>query len=462
MIRIMCFFISLLASTAVLAGSFSINPLGALPTTIRLGDTVQVKFLVKNLTKSTRSGYVLSPLPANVRQSVSSTFCSNPLSLNAGDSCVLAFNFTGPASFDFSLCNGASCTTASASIALATQATTNQTFPYGAAPSGNVCTSSDQYATPETMLGSWAMLDAVAMDIASGELSSAFSNNVVYAVGTAAVGNYYGYSGCGEGCNQLNGYCFAMKFTSKTAGPKYMIFQSVNTAANLNSFDIYMAGGGAGNYPDECKVFWGTGTSVDWSAHIKDSSCSTYFANFTPINSQYSVTYNGTPHPAKSTLSDACAFATSSGFNSENFTGITFVPVTCPTALTQVTGVALASTITTIGSGVKLIPIAELTESSFTGGTQITGATTTQMQDCKTPSSGYCGNVTSTITNYQSSISASVTAPLLTNAYCSQNPTKAGFCSWNTCGSAGSDYCNTDQSTCAACGGGSQWCECAG
>ena len=175
MIRIMCFLISLLASITVLAGNFSITPLGSLPSRIRPGDTVQVKFLVKNLTQSTRSGYVLSQLPANVQQVFSSSFCSAPLSLKAEESCVLAFNITGPVTFDFSLCAGASCTTASASIALATQ-TIDSTFPYGAATSGNVCTSIDEFATPETMLGSWAMLEAVDLSIASGELTSTFSN----------------------------------------------------------------------------------------------------------------------------------------------------------------------------------------------------------------------------------------------------------------------------------------------
>ena len=477
MIRIMFCLISLLASTTALAGNFSITPLAPVPTAIRPGDTVPIYFSVKNMTKSTRSGYVLSQLPANVQQSSSSSrypnsVCPSPLSLPAGGECTLVFNIKGPVSFNFSLCNGPSCTNSSASVALATQAT-DSTFPYGTAPSGNVCTSSDEYATPETMLGSWAMLDAVEMDLASGQLPSVFSDNVVYAVGTAAVGNYYGYSGCSGGCNQLNGYCFAMKFTTKTTGPKYMIFQSVNIAANDNSFDVYLAGGGSGNYPDSCKAFWGTGnSSVDWNKHMddEDTTCASYFNNFTSINSQYSVTYNGTPHPAKTTLSDACTFATTSGFNSENFTGITFVPVTCPTALTQVTGLALASTITTIGTtGVKLIPIATLTESSFSSGSQITGATTTQMQDCKTPSSGYCGNVTSTITNYQSSISASLTAPLTEpapNPYCPLNPNQAGFCSTDGCATAMNpssvDYCNVNETQCLQCGGGPQWCDCPG
>ena len=43
------------------------------------------------------------------------------------------------------------------------QATTSldASFPYGSAPQGNVCVTSDNYATPETLLGSWAMQRAV-------------------------------------------------------------------------------------------------------------------------------------------------------------------------------------------------------------------------------------------------------------------------------------------------------------
>ena len=483
MIRIMFFLISLLASTTALAGNFSITPLAPVPTAIRPGDTVPIYFSVKNMTKSTRSGYVLSQLPANVQQSSSSALytnsvCSSPLSLPAGGDCTLVFNITGPVSFNFSLCHGASCTTSSASVALAATQATDWTFPYGTAPSGDVCEpDTTGYATPETMLGSWAMLKAVEMDVASHQLPTMLnSSNVVYAVGTAAVGNYYGYGDCGGGCDSLNGYCFAMKFNTKTS-PQYMIFQSVNVGANVNSFDIYMSGGGVGVFPPtKCETFWGTGPSVDWAQHLGDpgTTCDSYFHNFNDINSQYSVTYNGTAYPAEKTLIDACAFATTSGFSGGNFSDITIVPVTCPTALTQVTGLALASTTTTIGTngGVKqLIPIAKLEASSFTSGTAIPGLVSTQMQDCQTPSSGYCDKGTSTITNYQASISASLTAPLTEpapNPYCPLNPTAAGFCSTDGCATATNpssiDYCNQGSGNCLDCdfADQQQWCDCPG
>ncbi len=450
------------------AGNFSIEPLGVLPSVTRPGDTVVAHFLIKNLTSSMRQGYSVTNLPSNVTSRFSSRLyasssCSMPLALAAKKSCVLSLAITGPASFQFSLCNGTSCTRASTAVNIQTQTTVDATFPYGKAPEGNVCVTSDYYATPETMLGSWAMLQAIADDIAAGQLSSSFKDKTAYGVGTAALGNYYGYSDCGGGCNPLNGYCFAIKFNSKQNYP-YMIFQSVNIAANENSFDIYLAGGGCGAFCDSCKAFWGT-DSIDWTDHILSSSCSSYFANADSIDTPYEVTYDGTKHPAKQTLLDACAFASSdvSGFNTQNFTDISFVPVTCPTALTQVTGLALPSSVQTIGTGgvsVELIPVSKLTDADFSGPTAIHTATTTQMQDCKTPSSGYCGNVSESIPNYEASISATRDAPILSNEYCTNHPGVTGFCSWNQCGSSGSDYCNQDEATCLSCGGGAEWCTC--
>lgn len=452
-------------ATAFCASNFRITPVGKIPTSILSNDTINVYFEVKNLTSSTRNGYYLSPLPANVTQLFSSTLystpiCTNPITLGPNASCKLMLQITGPVSFNFSLCNGGSCTRSSLSVNLQNETVPDSSFPYGSAPEGNVCVSSDYYATPETMLGSWAMLQAVGLDMASGQLPSEFQNNIVYAVGTAAVGNLYGYNDCGGGCNQLNGYCFAIKFNTKSTY-KYMIFQSVNIGANTNSFDIYMAGGGCGAFCDSCGQFWGTNT-IPWADHILNSSCTAYFANASNINSAYSVTYNGQAHPAKTTLLDACTFSSNevSGFNTQNFDNIVFVPVTCPTSLTQVTGLALPTSVQTIGTNnVPLIPISDLKDASFVGPNAITSATTTQMQDCKTPSSGYCGNVSTSVPNYEASISASLTAPLLTNAYCAKNPGIIGFCSWNGCGSSGSEYCNLDQARCESCGGGT-WCTC--
>ena len=63
-------------------------------------------------------------------------------------------------------------------------------FPYGSLPTGNVCVSSDYYATPETMLGSWAMIEAVTMDSQENVLPGFMTDaNTVYAVGTAAIGD---------------------------------------------------------------------------------------------------------------------------------------------------------------------------------------------------------------------------------------------------------------------------------
>ncbi len=456
-----------MGTLSALAANFEIKPVDVLPTLVRNGDTVAAHFLVINKTSSTRTGYTLGGLPTNVKQIFATNLffdrvCGNPLTLGAKKSCILSLEITGPASFDFSLCNKSSCTSSAVSVKLENKEVPDDTFPYGSAPKGNVCVSNDYYATPETMLGSWAMLKAIDNDITSGDLPSGFKGKTAYGVGTAAVGNYYGYNNCGGGCNELNGYCFAIKFNKKTTYP-YMIFQSVNIAANENSFDIYMAGGGCGAFCDSCKVFWGTDT-IPWTDHILNSSCETYFANAGNIDSKYSVTYDGTAHPAKQTLIDACAFASSdvSGFNTQNFEDITFVPVTCPTAITQVTGLALPSSIQTIGTGsvsVPLIDITKLTDADFSGPTAIKTATTTQMQDCKTPSSGYCGNVASSIPNYEASISASLEKPLLTNAYCAKNPGVVGYCSWNNCGSSGSDYCNQSKAICESCGGGT-WCTC--
>jgi hypothetical protein len=340
-------------------------------------------------------------------------------------------------------------------------------FPYGSAPTGNVCVSSDYYATPETMLGSWAMIQAVALDTERHVLPDFMTTgNVVYAVGTAALGNELGISGCGGGCNQLNGYCFALKFNGKEPYP-YMIFQSVNIGANDDSFDIYMAGGGSGAFPAPCQQFWRTGSSVNWANHIEDSSCSAYFGDYSSITSTYSVTYKGITHSAKDTLQKACTFASAgqSGFNTQNWNNVSVVPVFCPQSLVQITGVKIPSTITTTGNQ-TIRSLATLTDNDFAT-SSITGLTTTQMQDCKTPSSGYCNNVSVSVPNHEASISANLTAPLLSGAppvstYCESNP-NAQYCSWNNgISSAGGSYCNANSSQCIACGGGSKWCICNG
>jgi hypothetical protein len=100
---------------------------------------------------------------------------------------------------------------------LPTVSTRDPNFPYGSSPTGNVCVSTDYYATPETMLGSWAMIQALTMDAQESVLPGFLSGtNTVYAVGTAAIGDQLGIANCSTGCNELNGYCFALKFANKT------------------------------------------------------------------------------------------------------------------------------------------------------------------------------------------------------------------------------------------------------
>lgn len=417
---------------------------------------------------------------AALTQNISSGKCANPFALEPYASCLLSLqinrdqlsalnggpqvcvtkgpNDNSPGSF---ICTQPNQTN------ILTVTTLDPNFPYGSFATGNVCVSSDYYATPETMLGSWAMVQAAAMDTQGNVLPSFLSDsNTVYAVGTAAIGAQLGISNCAGGCNELNGYCFALKFNDKTPYP-YMIFQSVNIGANADSFDIYMAGGGSGAFPAPCQTFWGTGGSVNWANHIQDTTCTGYFGDYSSINSTYSVTYSGVAHSAKNTLESACTYASTgqSGFNSQNWTNVSVVPVTCSTSLIQITGVELPTSITTVGNQ-AIHNLSTLTDSDFAPST-ITPVTTTQMQDCKTPSSGYCNNVAVSVPNYEASISANLSTPLLTgtppsNTYCQTNP-GAGYCSWNNgISSAGGTYCNANASQCIGCGGGSKWCVCHG
>jgi hypothetical protein len=246
-----------------------------------------------------------------------------------------------------------------------------------------------------------------------------------------------------------------------------MIFQSVNIGANPDSFDIYMAGGGSGAFPAPCQTFWGTDNTINWANHIQDTTCSGYFGDYSRINSTYSVTYKGVTHNAKNTLEDACIYASpgQTGFNSQNWTNVIVVPVTCPASLTQITGVRLPPSITTIGNQ-AIHNLSTLKDSDFAAST-IAPVTTTQMQDCKTPSSGYCNNVSVSVTNYEASISANLTTPLLagappSNTYCQSNP-GTDYCSWNNgISSGGGVYCNTNASQCISCGNGAKWCVCNG
>ena len=449
------------------------------PTTVQNSGsgTAVVQYQVTNILKHAYR-FAMVPLPNVTQISTLPGSCSSPFALNPQSSCVLVLEINRNQLTSFNdglkLCvtnssdNPGSfmCSKPSVKDELRVE-TIDPAFPYGNAPSGNVCVSSDYYATPETMLGSWAFLDAVKLDVQGNVLPSFLNaSNVVYAVGTAAIGDALGINNCSGGCNELNGYCFALKFNDKPSYP-YMIFQSVNIGANNNSFDIYLAGGGSGAFPAPCQQFWNS-SNVNWANHIEDAaSCDDYFNNYSSMNPSYSVTYNGVVHPAKETLQNACTFASAnqSGFNTQNWSNVTVVPVSCPQSMVQITGIELPSSITTVGNQ-PILNLSSLSENDFTAST-IKFITTTQMQDCKTPSSGYCHNVESSVPNYEASISASTTAPLLSgpppsNTYCQEHPS-ISYCSWdNGNTSSGGSYCNANVAQCIQCGkdSGSKWCVC--
>jgi hypothetical protein len=470
----------LLPATLTHAGTrapFSLSPTTS-TTVFNSGEVpAVVEYLVTNRTKFTRTLTMVS-IPG-ATQNTSAGKCANPFVLQPQSSCLLSLNvdrhhFKGSTGGPI-VCKTKGPNDNSASSFLCSrpshidilEVVTDPNFPYGSPPKGNVCVSSPTYyATPETMLGSWAMIDAVHIDALGNALPSFLNDtNVVYAVGTAALGDQLGIPNCSGGCNQLNGYCFALKFNGKTPYP-YMIFQSVNIAATPNTFDIYMAGGGSGAFPNACKVFWGTGDNINWGENIENSSCEVYFDHYSSIDSDYSVTYKNVPHTAKTTLQNACAFASSptSGFNTQNWPNVSVVPVSCPESLTQISGVRLPGSITTIGNQ-TILNLNTLTDNSFATST-ITPVSTTQMQDCQTPSSGYCNNVSASVPNYQASISANLTNPLLSgpspdSTFCQENPTVSGYCSWNNGeSSGGGSYCNANSTQCINCGNSSKWCTC--
>lgn len=465
------------ASSQALIG---LNPQGSTSVQIPSNGNSIVKYTVTN--RSKRPMQMTMVPTAGINQITSNEYCQSPMNLKGNQSCTLAvqvdLNYISQYGFvkGPKVCKTKSDSNQSPDPYLCCQpgridilkiSNLNPNFPYGTPPVGNVCVSQDYYATPESMLGSWAMLQAISNDSTENVLPSFMTpNNTVYAVGTAAIGALLGISNCSGGCNELNGFCFALKF-DQTQSPHpnypYMIFQSVNIGANTNSFDIYLPGGGAGAFPNTCAGFWNTNGSVNWSNHIEDSTCNSYFNNFN-FSSPYNVTYNGVTYNAVDTLKNACTFSyTTSGFSVGNFNNVKVVPVTCPTSLTQITGVRLADSVTTVGNQ-SIQSLATITDASFNQ-TSIPAVTTTQMQDCKTPSSGYCGNVNNTVVNYEYSISTTTTAPILTGSspsgnYCQQNPNASGFCSWNNGQSSGGTYCNQSQTICLGCGNSPKWCGC--
>lgn len=472
-------FISLLPSFFAHANPpISIIPIT--PTTVQNPNSgsTNVEYLVTNQMRNAHTFTII--YNSAFIQNISDDKCKSPFRLQPKASCVLSLNIDRSLLTSLSrglkVCLTKSPSDDSPSPVMCTRpseshimkvTTLDPHFPYGATPVGDVGVSSDYYATPETMLGSWAMIQAVSMDTQESVLPSFLSDqNTVYAVGTAAIGSALGIEGCDTGCNVLNGYCFALKFNDKQSYP-YMIFQSVNIGANPNSFDIYMAGGGSGAFPDYCRTFWGTHNHVMWANNIQNSTCEEYFGDYSSINSNYSVTYKGVTYTAKSTLQNACTYASlaKTGFNIQNFSNVSVVLVTCPTSLMQITGVEIPASITTVGNQ-SIHNLSTLKDSDFAAST-IQNLTTTQMQDCKTPSSGYIGNVLVSVPNYEASISADLTAHLLNGAppstnYC-QDHSGVSFCIWNNGqSSGGGTYCNTDRALCISCGNNSKWCVCNG
>ncbi|MCX7118255.1 MAG: hypothetical protein NTW94_10230 [Legionellales bacterium] len=104
-----------LTSDISLAGNFSIDPAPGRPIIISVGagSTASVYYLVKNLTQKTLSGYTLQGAPDTVKQNVTSPYCPNQVTLDAGESCELRLDITGKVNSSFALCLGANCTAAS-------------------------------------------------------------------------------------------------------------------------------------------------------------------------------------------------------------------------------------------------------------------------------------------------------------------------------------------------------------
>lgn len=101
------------------AANFTIKPATNYPYLSRniVEGTVSVFYSVTNNTSSTRSGYTVQGLSSSVTQNTSnSSFCSNPITLTAHDSCILQLDIMRPVQANFAICKGSSCTKAEAAI----------------------------------------------------------------------------------------------------------------------------------------------------------------------------------------------------------------------------------------------------------------------------------------------------------------------------------------------------------
>jgi hypothetical protein len=356
-------------------------------------------------------------------------------------------------------------------------------FPYGQPPAkgSEICASSStNFSTPETLMGSWAMRAATCYDEQKGNLPNFMNKkNTAYAVGTAAVGDLLGLSNCKTGCDELNGYCFAMRINDKVKNQdafQYVIFQTVNIGAAPNTFDLYIAGGGCGAFCQSCANFWGG--NIDWSQHILDKpfegNCDAYFNQYKNFTPQYQASYNGKAYGALETLKNACKFTQDSQFNHANFKDVSVIPVTCPQSLVQISGIGATPNPLKVGK-LNIIELNKIAKTDFDtdtafqihqGTSNYQGFATTQMQDCQIPSSGYCNKPSTNLSpNYTVSISANLSGPIVSAPppsyeFCQNNPGLTGYCSWdNGKTNAGGEYCNADQGQCTKDCNGS-WCSC--
>ena len=107
------------AHNASAAANFSITPYGALPSSVALGQTVHAYYTITNQTQQARNGYTVVGLPNTVTQNSSTGYCATPINLAANPaSCILQLDITGPVQSSFSLCHGASCTTAAVPLSV--------------------------------------------------------------------------------------------------------------------------------------------------------------------------------------------------------------------------------------------------------------------------------------------------------------------------------------------------------
>ncbi|MFA6302514.1 MAG: hypothetical protein WC627_05200 [Legionella sp.] len=93
------------------AANFKFSVIGTLPHYIPAGGDTSVLIKVTNTTQGALSGYMVRCLSESVVVDSSSGYCSNPLYLPAGQSCILKLDISGPVASTFDLCNGIACTT---------------------------------------------------------------------------------------------------------------------------------------------------------------------------------------------------------------------------------------------------------------------------------------------------------------------------------------------------------------